>query len=109
MKRLYIAVAAMGIVLAALQDVWTSLKDTRRLDHPFGGGHNATLVVKFKDARVVLVAWRQSWSDLQADYLERTESGVNVVSMNAAGVRSGKMVEYLRSAIVKAGVTPGGA
>ena len=94
--------------LADLQDVWTSLEDARRIDHSFGGGYDATLVVKFKDTRVVLIAWRQNWSGLQADYLERTEYGANVISENAAGARSGKMVEYLRAAIVKAGVTPGG-
>jgi hypothetical protein len=94
--------------LADLKDVWTSLKGARRIDHAFGSGFDATLVVKFKDSRVVLIAWRQSWSNLQADYLERSEYGSNVILVNNAGARSEKMMEYLRSAIIKAGVTPGG-
>ena len=94
--------------LGDLQDMWTSLQGAQRIDHSFGGSYDATLVVKFKDARVVLIAWWQSWSNLQADYLERTEYGSNVVSVNAAGARSGKMVQYLRSATITAGVTAGG-
>ena len=35
------------------------------------------------------------WLYRRADYLGQTEHGTNVVSVNTAGARSGKMVEYL--------------
>jgi hypothetical protein len=94
--------------LAELQRAWESLEPTRRIEHAPGSDYDATLKIEFRDERVVLIAWRQSWSHLQADYLERWESGTNVVPVYAAGQSSARMVEYLKQWITRAGLTPGG-
>jgi sucrose-6-phosphate hydrolase SacC (GH32 family) len=51
--------------LEELESAWKSVAATRHIDHAPGSDYDATLKVQFKDGRVVLIAWRQSWSQLR--------------------------------------------
>lgn len=94
--------------LASLKDAWESLRSADHVNHSFGSDYDATLKIQFKDGRTVLIAWRQSWSHLRPDYLERWEYGKKVVPVDAAGASSTQMVELLKRYIAQPGLTPGG-